>query len=291
MRQREQSARCLLCNRPLIITSDTPPKRITKTDDIDLQMEEASLILEAVQKELAIYQDQLSSLRENEQMVSRELEVQTAVYVSPAVDQLLAQADVVSERQAELTRAISLLEQAQSLEQLQIELNRLKIKLAELEDELESARKAKKTRRESFRQIYENTLRAVEFPELQSVTINSQTLMPNINGQLYVHQGTALKGLATTCYHLALLDLALKEDTYFPTMLVIDSPNAGDLNQENHTKLLRYLATLQLQPEYADPDWQIILTTRYLPSELETFVVDRISNPDLMLLRKRDREK
>ena len=115
--------------------------------------------------------------------------------------------------------------------------------------------------------------------------------MPNINGQLYIHQGTAYKGLATTCYHLAMLGLARQEETYFPTMLVIDSPNVGDLNEENHAKLLRYMATLQPQLETTNLDWQIILTTRYLPLELERFVIDRISNPDLMLLRRRDNQK
>ena len=68
-------------------------------------------------------------------------------------------------------------------------------------------------------------------------------------------------------------------------MLVIDSPNAGDLNEDNHTKLLNYLARLY-SLEVAEQDWQIILTTRYLPNELESYVRETISNPDRMLLRK-----
>lgn len=291
MRQREHSARCSLCNRPLIVTSDTAPRRVLKTDDIDIQIEEANLILKSVQKELATYQDRLTRLREREHIVGRELEAQTAVYVSPSVDQLLAQADIISERQAELAKALSFLEQAQSLEELQTELNRLKVELAKREDELEATRKAIRQRQEAFRQVYEAILWAVDYPDLQTVTINSYSLMPYINNQLYIHQGTAYKGLATTCYHLAMLGLARQEDTYFPRMLVIDSPNAGDLNEENHAKLLHYMATLQPQSEAADLDWQIILTTRYLPPELERFVIDRISYPDLMLLRKRDNQK
>src|SRR5437867_3401543 len=99
-------------------------------------------------------------------------------------------------------------------------------------------------RREALRQAYLAILREVDYPELREVAISQSTLMPDINGQLYIHQGTAYKALATVCFHLALLALARREDTYFPKILVIDSPNIGDLNEDNHAKLLRYLGNL-----------------------------------------------
>ena len=118
--------------------------------------------------------------------------------------------------------------------------------------------------------------------------------MPMINNSLYTHVGTALKGLATVSFHLALLELAIKKDTFFPRMLVIDSPAVGDLNDENHDKLLRYFAKLQSKTEQANREkgdgeigWQIILTTRRLIPELKPYVVEKISSPDMMLLRKR----
>lgn len=286
MRQRENAGRCLLCNRPLVVTSDTLPKRILKTDDLDTQIEEAEEILASVHSELENFDAQLAQLRESEAAISRELESQVAVYVSPVVDQLIAQADVVSERQAELVRARQLQEQAQSLEGLRVELDKRKAQLSELQDELEQVSKSKRQRCEALRQMYAKVLRAVDFPKLQEVTINSQTLMPNINGELYIHQGTALKGLATVCYHLALLNLASIEQTYFPETLVIDSPNTGDLNEDNHAKLLNYLAKLHSDEASSEQNWQIILTTRYLPHGLEPYVRDTISNPSRMLLRK-----
>lgn len=51
-------------------------------------------------------------------------------------------------------------------------------------------------------------------------------------------EGTALKGLAVVCYHLALLELARREQTYFPLMLVIDSPAVGDMNEVSYNNLL-----------------------------------------------------
>jgi hypothetical protein len=181
---------------------------------------------------------------------------------------------------------MNLQEQAQSLEKLKVELDRVRLRLSQMEDELEMARKANRQRREILNQTYYDVLKSVDFPKLQNVTLNAYSFMPDINGKLYIHQGTAYKGLATVCFHLALLNLARREETHFPKMLVIDSPNTGDLNDDNHTKLLNYLTKLPASKESEDQDWQIILTTRYLPTGLEPYVRYTISNPDLMLLRK-----
>jgi hypothetical protein len=286
MRERERTARCTLCNRPLLRISDSLPRRVTKTEDIDVQIDEAELLLAGVRKQVQENSVRLQRLREEQRESARDLEMQTAAYVSPAVDQLNAQASVISECQVALAKATDLLEQAQRVDELERQLDELRSRLAELQDKLREARKANSQRRESLRQIYGRTLEAVDFPDYHDVKIDSQTLLPIINDTLYVHYGTALKGLATVSYHLSLLSLALTTDTYFPTLLVIDSPNVGDLNEINHIMLLRYLTTLGKETGNAE-DWQIILTTRLLPPELEPFVRETISRPDRMLLRKR----
>jgi len=130
-----------------------------------------------------------------------------------------------------------------------------------------------------------------------SVSIDGNTLMPKINGQLYVHSGTAFTGLAVTCYHLALLQLSIQSETYFPRLLVIDSPAVGDLNDENHDDLLNYIARLhgrgedqlrQNGDETAELPWQIILTTRRITPALEPYEFMKISSrPSEMLLRRR----
>jgi hypothetical protein len=288
MHNRETSARCSLCNRPFIVTSDTLPKRITKTDDIDVQIEEAEEILDSVIKERASSESQLSKIRVEERELSLELEALLSAYVSPSVDRINAQANIVAERQAALARAVSVLEQAQALEKKQEKLDGLRVKFAELQEELIMARAAKVQRRETLRQSYSDVLKAINYPGVRQITLDTHTLMPSINGQLYIHQGTALKGLATVAYHLALLNMARANDTFFPKLLIIDSPNVGDLNEQNHAKLLYYIASLHTQEaDSTEFDWQIILTTRYLPQELEQFVCDRISSPDRMLLRSR----
>lgn len=196
------------------------------------------------------------------------------------------------------TQDSGLLNQALSLEETRGQLNELKAQQAELEEKLQEARKANRRRLERLRAIYEQVLVDLDFPGFRECTINPQSLMPYINGNLYVHMGVALRGLATVAYHLALLQLSRVEDTFFPRMLVIDSPAVGDLNEESHDKLLRYFAKLasgngngtaptQGQANDEEPDWQIILTTRRLVPELEPYVKERISRPDHLLLRRR----
>jgi hypothetical protein len=288
MRNREASARCSLCNRPFIITSDTLPKRIAKTDDIDVQMEEAEEILASISQERIIAEGRLRKLHSSEKELSLELEDLLSAYVTPSVDRLNAQANAIAEKQAALVKATYISEQAQALVRMQDQVYTLRGKFEELGEELKVVSIAKRQKREALRQTYEDVLKAINFPGVRQVSIDAQSLMPLINGQLYIHQGTAYKGLATVAYHLALLNLAFSIDTYFPKLLIIDSPNVGDLNEQNHAKLLRYIASLHTQEtKDTEFDWQIILTTRFLPLELEPFVCDRISYPNQMLLRRK----
>jgi hypothetical protein len=298
MKQREKHARCELCNRPLRTTSDMPPRATPRTEDINSQIEETETVLKDVRREKTDLQRELERLRSREAEISRQLDLESQAYVSPAVDSLLARAHEVAQREADLARAKSLLSQALALEEIRGRLNELKGQQAELEEQLKEARKANRQRLDNLRAIYEQVLIDLDFPGFRECSINPQTLMPYINGNLYIHMGVALRGLATVAYHLALLQLSRAQDAFFPRMLVIDSPAVGDLNEESHDKLLRYFAKLASgndnvtgglpkQMNGDEPDWQIILTTRRLVPELEPYVKERISRPDHLLLRRR----
>lgn len=287
MKLREESGRCMLCNRPLILTSDKLPVKLPKTDDINLQISESEDLLQSIQKEKNSIESELKKLHQQELALGNELNQELAAYVSPSIDQLIIQSNIVSEKQAELFKIQSIQAQMSNLEIKQIELDHMKQNLASLQDELNENNKASRQRRDEFRELFENTLRGVDYPGLTDVSIDSLSLMPKINGLLYDHQGTAFKALTTVCYHLAMLSLARNVDTWFPKFLVIDSPNTGDLNEDNHTKLLRYISGMQNNQNESELDWQIILTTRSLVPELKPFIKQEISKPNLMLLRKR----
>ena len=76
MRIREQYARCCLCNRPLTTTSDAPPKAMPRTEDIDLQIEEAETVLKDIHKEIATLRETLETLRTLEAEIGKNLEIE-----------------------------------------------------------------------------------------------------------------------------------------------------------------------------------------------------------------------
>jgi hypothetical protein len=293
MRQREAYARCALCNRTLSTTSDHVPRATPDPTDIAAQLDEAEAVLRDVEGEEGEGQKALSALREREASAERALDAESAAYVAPAVDRLLALSYEVGEREGALAEAAALARHAGALRDMQREIDELTAQQATLQDELAEAARRSARRVRRLEALYRDILVQVGFPSLRSVQVAQGSLMPYINGSLYTHQGAALAGLATVCYHLALLRLSIQVGTYFPRMLVIDSPAVGDLNEQNHAALLDYLAAVQegaWEPEGSDratnPDWQIILTTRRLTPRLEPYKVMEISSePRRMLLR------
>ncbi len=295
MKTREQHARCSLCARPLRTNSDAPPKSMPRTDDINTQIDEAEAVLKSVKSEREELQNRQRQLEQQRNDIGRVLDDESRAYVSPAVDMLLEQANTIALKEAALTHARNLLEQAGALESIRTELEALREKHAALEDALRDARVARRARLEALRRIYENILRELDFPGFESCRIDPHSLMPYINGSLYIHQGIAYTGLAVIAYHLALLELSLQEKTYFPRLLIIDSPAVGDLNEKSHDKLLTYLSRLASREnelvdagEADEARWQIILTERRIIPELLPYRKAVISGtPEKMLLRRK----
>ncbi len=251
-----------------------------------MQIAETETLLAGLMEEKQKRSAKLRELEERERELGDRINEASQKYVSPFVDSLVAQSQEAAGREAELASVRSILQQAEAFEVIREELSGLKLEVAKVQDRLKDARKPNRGRVERLREIYEKILLAVDFPGFRNCSISPTTLIPNINGDLYKHAGTALKGLAVVCYHLALLQLAREEATLLPRMLVIDSPAVGDLNDESHDKLLKYLATIGEQAAgKGDGEWQIILTTRRMLPELERFVIARLSSPDQMLLR------
>ena len=288
MRQREQYARCSLCNRPLRTTSDTLPRSIPKNSDIDLQIQEVTEILTDVKRENHALSRRLAELVSTENEIGRTLNEESRVYISPAIDQLLACTVEVNHKEATLAVAKNLLNYANELDLLRLQLDKSKQHQAELEDQFREANTRSQRRLNTLREIYGNILQSVEFPGFRNCIIDTQSLMPSINGNLYTHSGSALRGLAVACYHLALLELSRETETFFPRMLILDSPSVGDLNEENYDKLLEYLAGLQnINSLDQNSHWQVILTTRKVVPNLQGLIKEVIRSPDRMLLRQR----
>jgi hypothetical protein len=295
MRRREEYGRCCLCNRPLTTSSDNPPRLAARAEDIDEQLDEARRIYQDIEREIEDVSLNERQMGDAERRVSEDLDLQVAAYISPSVDALLAQTNEVSQFEVAVGQARALVEQALGLQSIQAQLTELMVAQEEIRQELSEARRRSRARLAVLRSIYQRTLEEVRFPNSERVDIQPRTLMPLINGQLYVHTGTAFRGLATLCYHAALLELSMVEDTFFPQLLVIDSPAVGDLNDENHDRMLEFLAGLEYTlpfssiPDEVEEPWQLILTTRRTIPQLARHTVMEISGaPGRMLLREHE---
>lgn len=284
MKQREQTGRCCLCNRMLITTSDSAPRAAGQLNDIGAQIAEVDGVLRDITAEQRAVSQRLANLQVKHDNAAAQLDLESRAYISPAVDALLAKTQAVGELEKKSARLEPILAQARALDVMRNEALSLRSDLATLQEQLRAASKPDGNRLSALATIYRTVLDRVEFPDVRDVKISPQSLLPFINGDLYIHVGTALKGLATLSYHLALLEFSGRFETFIPRILVIDSPAVGDLNDENHDRLLQYLAGLR-QPMDIEPDWQVILTTRRSNPALDACVVETLSSPDRMLLR------
>ena len=292
MRARELRRRCSLCSRPLMMTSDSVPRTAPAAADIAQQLDEARQMLAEAQADAADVERELADLRRAERGFAETLDAETAAFMSPAFDALLALNQLVVEREAAAADAARLLRQAEGLGELFNDMTTAMRAAAEADTALRSAQAEATRRLSDLESIYHGVLRDIDFPDVDRVEIDPYTLMPTLDGQLYVHRGAALRGLAVVAYHLALLRLSLDHRTLFPRLLVIDSPAVGDLNPKSHDRLLRYIAEIHQgawsQDGKTSPPWQIILTTRRMVPELQPYVVRRIkATPGQMLLRPR----
>jgi len=284
MKDREKYGRCSLCNRILVQTSDSLPRSSSRADDIGEQIDETESVLRDVRRDKREAEVEIAEARLRHDSLADQLDAESRSFVSPAVDALMLKARAVADLESARAALEPLLLQGKSLQAMRQELLDLRLRQSRLQDQLRAAARPDGNRIEALSEIYRGVLEKVRFPDHRDVGISPQSLLPFINGQLYVHVGTALKGLATVCYHLAILEYARKFESFFPTFLMVDSPAVGDLNDENHTKLLSYIAQL----EDASPlelDWQLILTTRRSNESLDRHVIEALSSPGRMLLR------
>lgn len=84
--------------------------------------------------------------------------------------------------------------------------------------------------------------------------------------------GAAAITLAVIAFDLALLKLAIKQNTPHPRLLVHDSPNIRDVDPIVYNRIFTYVTDILEKPFYeneSDPEFQYIITTILMPEELE----------------------
>jgi DNA repair exonuclease SbcCD ATPase subunit len=284
MRRREEHGDCKLCGRPLLAETMKKTKILGKDDVVDEEIKEVEILLNQYSDNLQQLTHEIAHLSTEKATVQQELDRQSQSYVSPFIDELerlLSQRNQVNTELELLNQQLrqweALEKREQRLDQLQQEQHRLRIVVEKID-----TGDASKIRKLS--EYYESFLRRVGYPDLNTARIQQKNLMPLVNNHPYTEDtGYGWLSVKIIGYHYSLLEFSLETPCYYPRFLMLDSPRAYDLNLETYQKLL--LQFHRLPEKFNEQDFQVILTTRDLPEEMEQYVIERINSKNRMLLR------
>lgn len=290
MRMREDNARCLLCDRPLL--TDVEKTRIPDKDEIlDEEINEVRILLERYQCDQQRLDIEINRISTQKIELQEKLDMQSASYVSPFVDELERLLLEQNQIKASIEIIDQNLRQWQLLKEREEELDKLKIKQEELQCVANKINTHDVTKIKKLSDYYESFLHSIKFPNLKTARIQSSDLMPLVNGHLYTEDtGIGSVSVKVIGYHYALLRFSLDNPCYYPRFLMLDSPKVFDINPETYESVL--LQFHRLQDNIGIHDFQVIITARDLPEEMEQYVIERLNSINRMLLRpKRQREQ
>jgi hypothetical protein len=282
MRHREDDGHCMLCERPL---RPAPPKTRGLGQDaiLDDELKEVRILIEQYNADIDKLNRQIEQQEVKKKNVEEELDQLSRSYVSPFVDtleQVLHQRNEAASRIGLLQRQY---EQWDRLENKEIARDQLELQRKELEARV-LLEDYDRTILRRLSDYYESFLRRVGYSDLRRAEISEHDFMPRVNGHFYTaDSGSGMLAVKIVAYHYALLEYSINYRSNLPKFLMVDSPRYGALNSESYQRLLKEF--LRLETEYADLGFQVILTTRDLPEDMNFLVVERLNSVNRMLLR------
>ncbi len=289
MKRRENQDECMLCGRPLLTVSERT-RVLDKDEIVEEEIIEVQALQEKYQSDLQNLVEKIEGLAKEKARLQEELDKKSQSYVSPFIDELErllhernrinANIEVLDQR----LRQWSLLgEREQKLDKLRTERENLRVAAAAI-----NTRDDTKVR--SLSQYYERFLRNVGFPNLSMARIQSSDLMPLVNGHPYTEDtGIGFVSVKVIGFHHALLEFSLDHPCYYPRFLMLDSPRAFDINPQTYDRML--LQFPRLLDKLGNVEFQIIITTRNLPQEMEEYVIERLNSKSRMLLRPKEQRE
>jgi DNA repair exonuclease SbcCD ATPase subunit len=258
MRQREEQAKCMLCNRPLV-SGYRRTQVLDKEDVVDEEIKEVELLLDKYQEDLQQLDIEVNDLIVRKTDLQAELDLQSQAYVSPFVDEL----ERVLHERSDINAEVELLEQRiRQWEQLRNR-ERLLQRLEEENNKLKAQVLTFDTRdRAKISELsdhYEGFLRGVSYPNLRSARIQTEDLMPLVNGNAYTEDtGSGFLSVKVIGYHYALFRFSLENPCYYPRFLMLDSPRAFDLNLHTYNQVFLKFKEVQEScygPQYLKHEW------------------------------------
>lgn len=283
MRMREDNVHCLLCGRPLLI--DVEKTRIPGKDEIvDEEINEVSVLLEKYQDDQKRLDVEINRLSIQKIELQEKLDMQSASYVSPFVDELERLLLEQNQINASIEMIDQNLRQWQFLKEREEELDKLIVEREKLQDIFNRINPNDNTKIRKLSDYYESFLHGIEFPNLKTVRIQSSDLMPLVNEHPYTEDtGIGSVSVKVIGYHYALLRFSLDNPCYYPRFLMLDSLRTFDINDETYMRTL--LQFHQLQDNLSSQDFQVIITARDIPEEMEQHVKERLNSINRRLLR------
>jgi hypothetical protein len=284
MKRREDEANCMLCGRPLIAHA-TETRVLDKHKIVEEEIQEVETLLEKYAREQTEIDIKLQTLVTQKNLLHEELDKKNQYYVSPFIDELERLLHLQNQVNAEIEIIDQQLNQWYLLEEKEKDLTELSAERANLQSALADIDTRDDTKLRKLSDYYESFLRGSKFPNLVNSRIQALDLMPLVNSRIYTENtGSGLLSIKVIGYHFSLLRFSIDNPCYYPRFLMLDSPRAFDVNRETYSSVLKEF--LNLEKKSSRSDFQVIITTRDLPEELEPMVIERLNSKNRMLLRK-----
>ena len=276
--------KCELCGREMPIIEDNSTDELEWRQKVlqDEKKEIEELRIKR-QNELIQVKAQSVSLEHNRNDASEKLNTLREQYVTELINQI-----------EEIRITVNQIEKELSLLDFQFKakgtVERINIEILKVDDSLLTITKKKEIQKRQLNMTQqvindlENALRAflkaINFNNLDAVSIHSETYIPYVSGRSYRQLSTTQRDLVILGYYYALLRISLTRKTNFPRLLIIDTVRKDDIDQETLDKSLQQFD--QLYELFGVP-YQVIITMRETPPKFNRCIKLKLREKDYLL--------
>lgn len=205
--------------------------------------------------------------------LSARLEVRTRDRVTPRLQAFTDASRHQAEATARLQASEGVLRQWDRADDLDAAAEEAGGRVARLKSEIKAAEDALSDRkRELFDELdeeFEETIRGVGVPSVESAKISRSTYLPMLNGASFTKFSPAGGGIRTAtqvAYWISLMTVALRRgDTFYPAFMLIDSPRTSLNSSEGLARAL--YGRIVTQVDVDSRKLQVIIADNELPEE------------------------
>ncbi|WP_378954887.1 hypothetical protein [Pelosinus sp. sgz500959] len=305
----EESA-CPLCHSNIGLSSLDQYFVSSEKENLDLELKSFSVRLKSLESLISEQRNELiridrrvAEFQEEERKLREILDIKTSEYVSP----YLQERDLIVSQKSTLTEELHTIEYFKRIRRQLDEINnevqireKAIVKLKEKIDELKVIMPTSTQIVNSLADILSNFLDVVKIRNRSGVSVSEKTFLPILRNRNY-HELTSggVRTIVSIGYYLSLLKNSLKDNTYLPSLVMIDSISKylgktdskylsktdtkedafeGVQDPQKRLNILKYL--IRFHRKYSE-DFQLIIVDNDIPTKVEKtinrFTVKRFS--------------